>query len=71
GGLFTGILCRYLAGAARDARLPGPARATAARLVRETAAELEGPEPRLLSAAVQRWTVLEAAATLPSEADPQ
>jgi predicted alpha-1,6-mannanase (GH76 family) len=37
GGLFTGILCRYLALAAVDARLPGETRATAARLVRDTA----------------------------------
>ncbi|HYH77578.1 MAG TPA: glycoside hydrolase family 76 protein [Arthrobacter sp.] len=37
GGLFTGILCRYLALAAADARLPGTVRATAARLVLDTA----------------------------------
>lgn len=37
GGLFTGILCRYLALAASDARLPGQTRAIAARLVRDTA----------------------------------
>jgi predicted alpha-1,6-mannanase (GH76 family) len=37
GGLFTGILCRYLALAAADARLPQQARATAARLVTGTA----------------------------------
>ena len=37
GGLFTGILCRYLALAATDGRLPEPARATAARLVTDTA----------------------------------
>jgi predicted alpha-1,6-mannanase (GH76 family) len=37
GGLFTGILCRYLALAAADSRLPEPVRATAARLVLDTA----------------------------------
>ncbi|WP_458780968.1 glycoside hydrolase family 76 protein [Arthrobacter sp. D3-16] len=37
GGLFTGILCRYLARAAVDARLPERTRATAARLVLDTA----------------------------------
>jgi predicted alpha-1,6-mannanase (GH76 family) len=37
GGLFTGILCRYLALAAADTRLPGTVRTTAARLVRDTA----------------------------------
>jgi predicted alpha-1,6-mannanase (GH76 family) len=37
GGLFTGILCRYLALAALDARLPGGARSTAAELVTATA----------------------------------
>ena len=37
GGLFTGILCRYLALAAQDTRLPGRTRATAARLVTDTA----------------------------------
>ncbi|MDJ0458084.1 glycoside hydrolase family 76 protein [Arthrobacter sp. NQ7] len=37
GGLFTGILCRYLALAAVDPRLPGATRATAARLVTDTA----------------------------------
>jgi predicted alpha-1,6-mannanase (GH76 family) len=37
GGLFTGILCRYLALAARDSRLPGQARQAAARLVLDTA----------------------------------
>jgi len=37
GGLFTGILCRYLALAAADARLPEATRATAARLVTDTA----------------------------------
>lgn len=37
GGLFTGILCRYLALAAMDRRLPEETRATAARLVADTA----------------------------------
>ena len=37
GGLFTGILCRYLALAAADARLPERTRTTAARLVVDTA----------------------------------
>ena len=37
GGLFTGVLARYLALAAVDARLPDRTRATAAALVRETA----------------------------------
>ncbi|WP_138445369.1 glycoside hydrolase family 76 protein [Sinomonas susongensis] len=37
GGLFMGILARYLALAARDPRLPGPTRDTARRLVVETA----------------------------------
>ncbi|SDX11361.1 Predicted alpha-1,6-mannanase, GH76 family [Arthrobacter sp. cf158] len=38
GGLFTGILVRYLALAARDPRLPTDARETARELVRTTAA---------------------------------
>jgi predicted alpha-1,6-mannanase (GH76 family) len=37
GGLFTGILCRYLALAATDIRLPARSRAAAARLVTDTA----------------------------------
>jgi predicted alpha-1,6-mannanase (GH76 family) len=37
GGLFTGILVRYLALAALDTRLPAEARATAAMLVNDTA----------------------------------
>jgi predicted alpha-1,6-mannanase (GH76 family) len=37
GGLFTGILSRYLALAAADTRLPDPTRATAAGLVLDTA----------------------------------
>ncbi len=46
GGLFTGILCRYLALAAADPRLPGPTRDTAASLVLDTAAAFwEGRRP--------------------------
>jgi predicted alpha-1,6-mannanase (GH76 family) len=46
GGLFTGILCRYQALAAADARLPGSVRTTAARLVLDTAdAFWEGRRP--------------------------
>jgi predicted alpha-1,6-mannanase (GH76 family) len=37
GGLFTGILCRYLALAAADQRLPQQSRATAGNLVAGTA----------------------------------
>jgi predicted alpha-1,6-mannanase (GH76 family) len=40
GGLFTGILARYLALAACDGRLPEATRATAARLVADTAERL-------------------------------
>lgn len=40
GGLFTGILCRYLALAANDGRLPARTRHTAARLVTATAQAL-------------------------------
>lgn len=40
GGLFTGILVRYLALAAGDVRLPAPARTTARRLVLDTAEAL-------------------------------
>ncbi|GGC90283.1 glycoside hydrolase [Tersicoccus solisilvae] len=56
GGLFTGILTRYLAAAATDARLDPAARATAGRLVTDTAEALwagrrrvepaESPAPR-------------------------
>ncbi|WP_461189053.1 glycoside hydrolase family 76 protein [Arthrobacter sp. Z4-13] len=46
GGLFTGILCRYLGLAAADARLSERTRATAARLVLDTAGALwEGKRP--------------------------
>ncbi|MGO4582801.1 glycoside hydrolase family 76 protein [Arthrobacter sp. 2RAF6] len=40
GGLFTGILVRYLALAAGDVRLPAPSRATAGQLVLDTAEAL-------------------------------
>ena len=40
GGLFTGVLGRYLALAARDGRLPEATRTTAARLVTDTAEAL-------------------------------
>ncbi|MEV7474829.1 glycoside hydrolase family 76 protein [Pseudarthrobacter oxydans] len=40
GGLFTGILCRYLALAAADGRLPAQTRTTAAQLVAGTAEAL-------------------------------
>lgn len=40
GGLFTGILTRYLALAARDGRLPEATRATAGRMITDTAAAL-------------------------------
>jgi predicted alpha-1,6-mannanase (GH76 family) len=46
GGLFTGILCRYLALAAADARLHERTRTTAARLVVDTAVALwDGKRP--------------------------
>ena len=64
GSLFTGILCRYLALAAHDPRLPAHTRATASILVQETAVRVGGDAPQQLSAAVQRWTILAAAATL-------
>lgn len=65
GSLFTGILCRYLAVAARDERLPAQTRATAADLVVHTALALtKYSEPTILSAAVQRWTIFEAAAVV-------
>ncbi|GAA4660968.1 glycoside hydrolase family 76 protein [Arthrobacter cryoconiti] len=64
GNLFTGILCRYMALAALDRRLPERTRGVAQRLVVNTAKGLVGiPEPTTLSAALQRWIVFEAAAT--------
>ncbi|MHA7271752.1 glycoside hydrolase family 76 protein [Arthrobacter sp. HLT1-20] len=65
GSLFTGILCRYLALAAREARLPAKTRETASNMVRETAATVAGQAPEQLSAAVQRWSIFAAAATCP------
>lgn len=61
GDLFTGILCRYLALGALDHRLPAQTRHTAAKLVCDTAAQLAARNETLLSAAVQRWTILQAA----------
>ncbi|POH61192.1 glycoside hydrolase family 76 protein [Arthrobacter glacialis] len=65
GSLFTGILCRYLALAAREERLPAKTRETASDMVRETAAAVAGQAPEQLSAAVQRWSIFAAAATCP------
>ncbi len=64
GSLFTGILCRYLALAAHDARLPAHSRDTASRLIQDTARQVLGRQPQQLSAAVQRWMVFSAAASL-------
>lgn len=64
GSLFTGILCRYLALAARDARLPADTRRTTSGLVTGTAQQVKGQPPRQLSDAVQRWSILAAAASL-------
>ncbi|WP_052136617.1 glycoside hydrolase family 76 protein [Arthrobacter sp. PAMC 25486] len=64
GRLFTGILCRYLALAARDERLPAQSRDTASCLIRETARKVIDQEPRQLSGAVQRWMLFSAAASL-------
>ncbi|HJX78395.1 glycoside hydrolase family 76 protein [Glutamicibacter sp.] len=61
GDLFTGILCRYLALAALDPRLPAASRHTAARLICLTAAHLADRTETQLSAAIQRWTILQAA----------
>ncbi|HJW00128.1 MAG TPA: glycoside hydrolase family 76 protein [Arthrobacter sp.] len=55
GGLFTGILARYLALAAADARLPGPVRTTAAGLVLATAdAFWDGRRPVTATEALAR-----------------
>lgn len=67
GSLFTGILCRYLALAAHNERLPVKSRHTASKLVKETATALDGQMPDQLSAAVQRWSIFAAAATCPPE----
>ncbi|MDJ0311709.1 glycoside hydrolase family 76 protein [Arthrobacter sp. H35-D1] len=64
GSLFTGILCRYLAFAAHDSRLPATARHTASALVRDAAVHVAGQSPDQLSTAVQRWTILSATAAL-------
>ena len=66
GGLFTGILCRYLAFAARDTRLPLATRQLAATLVEQTAMALPVQQPSQLSGAVQRTTLFFAAATVRS-----
>ncbi len=65
GGLFTGILARYLALAATHAQLPEAARRHAAALVSATAVALDrsslrGPPPRELSTQLQAWMVFEA-----------
>ncbi|MCW4465348.1 glycosyl hydrolase [Glutamicibacter sp. MNS18] len=65
GNLFTGILCRYLVLAANDRRLPPPARTLSGTMVRETAERIAGQVPSLLSAAIQRWSLFNAAASLP------
>lgn len=62
GNLFAGILCRYLALAAIDQRLDAGTRAAATAMITATAQRLRGQEPRRLSAAVQRWMILAAAA---------
>lgn len=76
GGLFTGILARYLSIAGDDARLDAVTRGEAARLVRTTGDALweqRDPDtglfplaaPRVeLSTQLQGWLVLEAAARL-------
>lgn len=61
GSLFTGILCRYLALAAQDRRLPAHSRDTASTLITDTAEQVLGQEPGQLSAAIQRWMILSAA----------
>lgn len=64
GSLFTGILIRYLALAAHDRRLGAHTRATASALIQETARAVADQSPQQLSAAIQRWSILTAAATL-------
>lgn len=64
GGLFTGILVRYLALAARDRRLDAPTRETASSLILDTARVVAEQSPQQLSAAIQRWSILSAAASL-------
>lgn len=65
GSLFTGILCRYLALAAHDGRLPAHTRETASDMVRETAVTVAGQVPEQLSGAVQQWSIFSAAAMCP------
>lgn len=69
GSLFTGILCRYLALAATDHRLGQRARQTAARLVSDTAATVLDKQAAQLSEAVQRWSILSAAAVVTRSTD--
>lgn len=64
GSLFTGILTRYLALAAQEERLPAQTRATASDLIAQTAATVADQRPEILSAAIQRWTILSAAAAI-------
>ncbi|WP_404290176.1 glycoside hydrolase family 76 protein [Glutamicibacter arilaitensis] len=61
GNLFTGILCRYLALAANDERLSAATRRAAASMVRATASQVADRVEVQLSAAIQRWTILQAA----------
>ncbi|WP_054820785.1 glycoside hydrolase family 76 protein [Arthrobacter sp. JCM 19049] len=69
GSLFTGILCRYLALAATDHRLGQRARQTAARLVSDTADTVLDKQAAQLSEAVQRWSILSAAAVVTRSTD--
>lgn len=71
GSLFTGILCRYLALAAQDLRLPERSRQTASNLIQETAQQVLEQEPVLLSAAIQRWMILSAASGITQAQRPQ
>lgn len=64
GSLFTGILCRYLALAVQEERLPAHSRAMVEELIQETAATVANEHPEILSAAIQRWTILNAAAAI-------
>lgn len=64
GSLFTGILCRYLALAVQEERLPAHSRAMVEELIQETASTVANEHPEILSAAIQRWTILNAAAAI-------
>lgn len=73
GGLFTGILCRYLALAAANPRLPEVTRATAARLVFDTAGAfwagrrpLSGTEAAGLPAAARNASIFSMHAARPA-----